>query len=143
MKFLVCNKWELEISDKYMQSAFSGKGMDRPYFQFVVQRPKEVVREAWCYEYLLNYIAHIEKSNPISAAEYFEGMGMNAKVEDIEDYAIAFSEWLENRYEYGIACGAYHHAASYFLLMPQQLLPNTLDMVKVPQEADNHFRRIV
>lgn len=110
-KFIVCNKWELEIDDALLTETGT-KGSARPYLQFVMDNIKEVAREAWCYNWLLD---HIQTSCVISAMEYFGGIGMTATilgnrlamdfhtVNDIDErsanHLLTSLSWLDNVYQ--------------------------------------------
>ncbi len=75
-EFMVCNKWPLHIDDKYLKDT-GERASARPYFQFAIDKPKDVAHEAWCYEWLMQYVG---SSGVMSVFEYFGGMGMTATI---------------------------------------------------------------
>jgi hypothetical protein len=76
MKYLVCEKWELNIPDDIVGVPSAGVRDLEPYYRRMSAKPIDVAKGCWCIEYSINRILERIGSNRVdTVVECFAGVG--------------------------------------------------------------------
>mgnify|MGYP001558681920 CR=1 FL=1 len=103
MKFLIANKWQLDVQDDMLIESHASE-MARPYTHYLVAKQRDVAHEIWCIERLCDLCGY----EVDSIVEYMAGVGCSSTI-----FIHKFTELL-NHYMFDLDENCVEHLSRTF-----------------------------